>query len=205
MTKVIAINGSPRKKGNTSILIGLAFEEFKTAGFQTELINIGEEAYIGCQACYTCKKTKDNSCKYTKDSFNKVFGKCLEADVIILGSPVYVGSMTASMKAFIDRACIVNRANGQALKRKIGTSIVAVRRNGALTTFNSLNNFFTISQMIIVSSSYWNQGIGREKGEVMEDEEGKKTIRILAENIIWAANKLSAPDPAPKLKKIKKS
>ena len=203
MTKVLAINGSPRKKGNTASLIKVAFDEFEKAGFKTEMVNIGDEAYIGCQACFTCRKTKDNTCKYTKDSFNKVYKKCLDADIIILGSPVYVGGMTASMKAFIDRACIVSKANGQPLKRKIGASVVAVRRNGALETFNSMNNLFTISEMIIVGSSYWNQGIGREKGEVLNDEEGIKTIQTLAENIIWAANKLASKSEPSKKKKSK--
>jgi len=205
MTKVLAINGSPRKKGNTASLIGIAFEEFEKAGYKTEMVCIGDEAYIGCQACFNCRKTKDNTCKYTKDSFNKVFGKCLDADIIILGSPVYVGGMTASMKAFIDRACIVSKANGQPLKRKIGASVVAVRRNGGLETFNSLNDFFLISEMIIVGSSYWNQGVGREKGEVMEDEEGIRTIKTLAQNIIWTTNKLTgAEEKSQKGKKQKK-
>lgn len=205
MTKVLAINGSPRKKGNTASLIRIALDEFEKAGFKTEVECIGDEAYIGCQACFTCRKTKDNTCKYTKDSFNKVYKKCLDADIIILGSPVYVGGMTASMKAFIDRACIVSKANGQPFKRKIGASIVAVRRNGALETFNSLNNLFTLSEMIIVGSSYWNQGVGKEKGEVLNDEEGIRTIKTLAENIIWTANKLSGnPEPIKK-KKTKKS
>ena len=203
MSKVIAINGSPRKNGNTSLLIGVALEEFEKAGFETESINIGGEALIGCQACYTCRKTRDNTCKYNKDSFNKVYRKCLDADIIILGSPVYVGGMTSSMKAFIERACIVSRANDQALKRKIGASIVAVRRNGALETFNALNNFFTISEMIIVGSSYWNQGIGKDKGEVLNDEEGIRTIKTLAENIIWMANKLGGSEE--EIKKIKKA
>ena len=205
MTKVLAINGSPRKKGNTTSLINIAFEEFEKAGFETEVVCIGDEAYIGCQACFSCRKTKDNTCKYTKDSFNKVYRKCLDADIIILGSPVYVGGMTASMKAFIERACIVSKANGQPFKRKIGASVVAVRRNGGLETFNSLNDFFLISEMIVVGSSYWNQGVGKEKGEVMDDEEGVRTIRTLAENTIWAINKLGETEEKPlKVKKQKK-
>jgi multimeric flavodoxin WrbA len=203
MTKVLAINGSPRKKGNTAALIDILFEEFNKAGFKTESVNIGGEALIGCQACFTCRKTRDNTCKYNKDSFNKVYGKCLDADVIILGSPVYVGGMTSAMKAFIDRACIVSRANDQPLKRKIGASVVAVRRNGALETFNAMNNFFTISEMIVVGSSYWNQGIGKDKGEVLDDEEGIRTMKTLAENIIWTAGKLETAEKT-KLRKAKK-
>ncbi len=129
----------------------------------------------------------------------------MDADIIILGSPVYVGGMTASMKAFIERAYIVSKVNGQPFKRKIGASVVAARRNGGLETFNSLNDFFQIAEMIIVGSSYWNHGVGKEKGEVMDDEEGVSTIKTLAENMIWTSNKLSVTDDKPmKIKKQKK-
>lgn len=210
MNSVLAINGSPRKNGNTALLLGIVLEELNKAGFNTELVNIGDDVLIGCQACYTCRKTRDNTCKYDNDPFNKVYRKCLGADIILLGSPVYVGGMTSSLKAFIERACIVSRANGQPFKRKIGASIVAVRRNGALETFNSINNFFTISEMIVVGSSYWNQGIGKDKGDVLNDEEGIKTMKTLAENIIWTAGRLGSRDMAGssgkqgKPKKLKK-
>jgi len=205
MTRVVAINGSPRKKGNTADLIKTAFEEFEKAGYKTEMLHIGDQALIGCQACFDCRKKPDNTCKYKKDVFNQTYAKCLDADIILLGSPVYVGGMTSSMKAFIDRACIVSKANGQPFSRKIGASVVAVRRNGGLETFNSLNDFFLISEMTIVGSSYWNQGVGKDKGEVMEDEEGIRTIRKLAENIIWLRNLIETQEQEPKTKKPKKN
>lgn len=190
MTKVLAINGSPRKKGNTFLLLKTVLDELEKEGIDTEVIQLGSEDISGCQACYSCKNRGDYTCKLTKDSFNKVFKLCMEADAILLGSPVYVGGMTSQLKAFIDRACLVNKYNGEPLKRKLGAAVVAVRRNGALETFNAINNFFTISQMMVVGSSYWNQGIGRNKGEVLEDQEGIETMKNLAANMVWMLKKI---------------
>jgi multimeric flavodoxin WrbA len=191
MPKVLAINGSPRINGNTTALINTVFEVLNQNNIETEMVQIGYRDLSGCKACYSCREFKNNACIYYHDEFNEVFAKCIEADGIILASPVYVGGMTAQLKAFIDRACLVNRGNDQPLKRKIGASIVAVRRNGALETFNAINNFFTISQIMIVSSSYWNQGIGRNPGEVMDDAEGIQTMKTLGENMAWLLDKVS--------------
>jgi len=185
MTKVLAINGSPRINGNTTQLINVVFDELNRNGIETEMIQIGYRDLSGCKACYSCYELKNKACIYYHDEFNETFSKCLEADGIILASPVYVGGMTSQLKAFIDRACLVNRANDQPLKRKVGASIVAVRRNGALETFHAMNNFLTISQIMIATSSYWNQGIGRNPGEVMDDAEGIQTMKILGENMAW--------------------
>lgn len=191
MPKIIAINGSPRKKGNTFLLLQTVLDELAKEGIETELINIGAEEFGGCQACYSCKKRADFTCKITRDGFNDLFAKCMQADGIILGSPVYVGGMTSQLKAFIDRACLVNKYNNEPLKRKLGAAVVAVRRNGALETFNAINNFFTLSQMIVVGASYWNQGIGRDKGEVLNDEEGIRTMINLAQNMSWLLHQLN--------------
>ncbi len=190
MARVLAINGSPRLNGNTTALINVVFEELKIAGIETEMVQIGYQSMSGCKACYACKTMKNNTCIFYDDIFNELFAKCIEADAILLASPVYVGGMTSNLKAFIDRACLVNRANDQPLKRKPGAAIVAVRRNGALETFNAINNFFTISQMLIVGSTYWNQGIGREPGEVLQDHEGIQTMKTLGQNLAWLIEKI---------------
>lgn len=190
MSKVLAVNGSPRLNGNTTALIHVVFEELHTVGIETEMIQIGYQDMSGCKACYACKTMKNNTCIFYDDIFNELFAKCIEADALLLASPVYVGGMTSNLKAFIDRACLVNRANDQPLKRKPGAAIVAVRRNGALETFNAINNFFTISQMLIVGSTYWNQGIGREPGEVLQDQEGIQTMKVLAQNLAWLIEKI---------------
>jgi len=190
MSTVLAINGSPRKKGNTYLLLKTVCDELNNLGIDTEIVNIGSDKISGCMACYDCKKKKDLKCKISGDSFNKLFESCTKADGILLGSPVYVGGMTAQMKAFIDRACLVNKFNGEPFQKKPAAAVVAVRRNGALETFNSINNFFTLSQMLVVGSTYWNQGIGRNKGEVLEDEEGINTMTNLGKNMAWLLKKL---------------
>jgi len=112
-----------------------------------------------------------------------------EADGIILGSPTYFTDVTTEMKALIDRAGFVARANGEMFRRKVGAAVVAVRRAGSIHAFDTLNHFFLVSQMIVPGSSYWNVGIGRDKGEVEDDEEGIQTMRVLGENMAWLLKK----------------
>ena len=116
----------------------------------------------------------------------------LEADGIIIGSPVYFADVTTEVKALIDVAGYVTRANGHLLKRKVGAGVIAVRRGGALTTFDSINRFFLINQMIVPGSTYWNFAFGRNPGEVQEDEEGMQTIKTLAENMAWTIKKIKS-------------
>jgi multimeric flavodoxin WrbA len=113
------------------------------------------------------------------------------ADGIILGSPTYFSMMTSEMKALIDRAGFVSRSNGDLFKRKVGAAVVAVRRAGGIPTFDAINHFFLISQMIVPGSSYWNVGIGLAKGDVEKDEEGLKTMDDLGKNMAWLIKKLS--------------
>ena len=190
--KVIAFNGSARENGNTAILIKTAFAELEREGIQTELIQLAGEHLQGCGACYRCFKQKDQRCSVDSDPVNGFIAKMAAADGILLGSPTYFADVTANMKALIERTGMVARANGDLYQRKVGAGIVAVRRGGAMHTFNSLNHFFTIGQMIIVGSSYWNIGIGREPGAVSSDEEGIKTMRQLGQNMAWVLKKLKA-------------
>ena len=114
----------------------------------------------------------------------------LKADAIIIGSPVYFADLTADAKALIDVAGYALRGAGNPLKRKVGAAVIAVRRAGAINAFDSINNFFLINEMIIPGSSYWNLAIGREKGDVLKDEEGMKTMRVLGENMAWLMEKI---------------
>jgi len=116
--------------------------------------------------------------------------KMITADGIILGSPTYFADVTSNMKALIERAGFVSRANGNLLKRKIGAAVVAVRRGGGIHVFSSLNYFFLIAEMIVIGSSYWNLGIGRESGEILNDDEGLETFRTLGRNISWCLKKI---------------
>jgi multimeric flavodoxin WrbA len=188
---VVAFNGSARLDGNTAILLKTALGELEREGIQTELIQLAKEQIPGCGACYRCFKQKDERCSVDTDPVNDYIAKMAAADGILLGSPVYFADITANMKALIERCGMVSRANDDLYQRKVGAGVVAVRRGGAIHAFNSLNHFFTIGQMVIVGSSYWNIGIGREPGAVSSDEEGMKTMRQLGQNMAWVLKKLA--------------
>ncbi len=186
--KVIAFNGSARKDGNTSILIKTVLERIEAAGIETELIWLGNKPLGGCIACYKCLKNKDGRCAQD-DVMNGYLEKMLQADGIILGSPTYFADVSCNMKALIERCGMVSRVNGDMLKRKVGAAVVAVRRAGAYHVFSSLNSFFLIGQMIVVGSSYWNLGRGKDPGEVKDDREGMKTMADLGDNMAWLLKK----------------
>lgn len=189
--KVIAFNGSPRKGGNTQLLIEEVFKVLESENIETELFQLGGKLVHGCSACNKCREIQNGRCHIKNDVLNLAIEKMLEADAIILGSPVYFGDVSTEIKALIDVAGYVTRANGHLLARKIGAGVVAVRRAGMLHTFDTINNFFLINQMIVPGSTYWNIGFGREKGDVLNDEEGMKTMRDLGMNMAWLLKKLS--------------
>lgn len=188
--KVTAFNGSPRKKGNTRILIDTVLEELEACGISTEVYQLGGKSIQGCRACYKCAKKQDCRCVMEDDPLNECFSLMRESDGIILASPTYFSNVTAEMKALIDRAGLVAKVNGDVLKNKAGAAVVAVRRAGSIHVFNSINHFFLINQMIVPGSSYWNVGIGRDPGEVSSDEEGMKTMKTLGRNMAWLLEKI---------------
>ena len=190
--KVVAFNGSPRKEGNTSILIKRVFAELEREGIKTEEINLTGQPLRGCTACGGCFERKNRRCVMENDPINDCIAKMLEADGIILASPTYFADVTTEMKALIDRAGMVNIANGGPLQRKVGASVVAVRRGGAGHVFNSLNHFFFINQMVVPGSTYWNFAFGRQIGEVEQDAEGMETMATLGRNMAWLMKKIAA-------------
>jgi multimeric flavodoxin WrbA len=189
--KVVAFNGSARKDGNTAILIRKVFSELKSEGIDTELIQLASKTIRGCTTCRKCYENKDRRCAADNDIANECIEKMLEADGIILGSPVYFSDVTTEMKALIDRAGYVARANSDMLRRKVGAGIVAARRAGCIHTLDSINHFFLIGQMIVPGSSYWNVGIGKAKGDVEQDEEGMETMQTLGKNMAWLLKKIN--------------
>ncbi|MBF0119306.1 MAG: flavodoxin family protein [Desulfobacterales bacterium] len=190
--KVVAFNGSPRNDGNTFRLINYVLAEIQNESISTELIQLGGKKIRGCIACFKCFENRNKKCSIENDVLNECIEKMIEADGIILGSPTYFANMTSELKACIDRAGMVSKANDDIFKRKVGAAIVAVRRAGAVHTFDSINHFFTISQMIIPGSSYWNIGIGLEKGDVGSDEEGIQTMKTLGQNMAWLIKKIAS-------------
>ncbi len=188
--KVVAFNGSARKKGNTQHCIDLVLRELTAEGIETESISLSGKNIRGCIACLKCFTSQDKRCAVDVDFLNECLEKMLTADGIILASPTYFANVSAEMKALIDRAGMVSKANGDMLARKVGAGIVTVRRGGAMQVFNALNSFFLIGQMIIPGSSYWNLGIGLNRGEVDDDAEGVQTMRTLGRNMAWLLHKL---------------
>ncbi|MDO9631933.1 MAG: flavodoxin family protein [Humidesulfovibrio sp.] len=189
--KVLAINGSARLGGNTAIMLNTALEELKLHGIATELVQLGPKGLQGCIACYKCIENKDKACAVDDDRLNGYIEKMLAADGILLGSPTYFADVTTNMKALMDRSGMVSRANADMFQRKVGAAVVTARRGGAIHTFDTLNHFFFIGQMIVPGSSYWNMGYGREPGQVSGDEEALATMRTLGQNMAWLMKKIA--------------
>jgi multimeric flavodoxin WrbA len=189
--KVVAINGSARRGGNTAILLRHVLGELEKEGIETELVEMSGAVVHGCLACRKCSTRKDRRCSQKDDMGNVFIEKMDQADGILLGSPTYVTDVSAEMKALIDRAALVGRANGGMFRRKAGAGVVAVRRAGGIHAFDTLNHFFFISEMMVPGSSYWNIGIGRDPGDVEKDEEGIATMKTLGRNMAWLLKKLN--------------
>ncbi len=183
--RALAINGSPRKGGNTEILLRKALEPVAAAGHQTDYIQVGGTRSRGCTACGACGRMKNRRCVIDDDIFNLVFAKMIAADAILIGSPVYFANMTAETKALIDRVGYVALANGGLLRRKIGVAVSAQRRGGGVHVMDSINHLFLISEMIVPGSTYWNFGVGSAPGDVLNDTEGLKNMNNLGEQIVW--------------------
>lgn len=188
--KVVVFNGSPRKDGNTKQCLDIVIKELENAGIDVEYFWIGMDKIDGCIACYRCAENKDQRCSVKNDKLNQYLEKMLEADGIILGSPTYFADTSTRMKALIERAGLVSKVNGDLLKHKVGASVVAVRRAGAVHVYSSMNYFFGINQMFIVGSSYWNLAIGKDPGDVLNDEEGVMTFTNLGKNFAFLLKKL---------------
>jgi multimeric flavodoxin WrbA len=170
MTKVLAINGSPRKDGNTSILIRHILKELEDEGIETETIQIGGKKIHGCRACMKCFENRDRKCVIDDDLVNTCIEKMFEADGILFGSPVYFLDVSSEMKALIDRAGFVSYGNGHIFSGKVGNAAVAVRRAGASRTADTMLHFFLANDMIVPGLPCI--GVGRDIGDVERDEEG---------------------------------
>jgi multimeric flavodoxin WrbA len=191
---VVAFSGSARHEGNTALLLREVFKELLAADIRTELVQLAGKTIHGCRACYACFKNKDGRCAFSDDDVNECIARMAAADGILLASPTYFADVSSELKALIDRAGLVARANGNMFRRKAGAAVVAVRRAGAIHAFDTINHFFLISEMIIPGSSYWNVGIGRNIGEAAGDEEGLATMRDLGRNLAWLLQRIAVAE-----------
>lgn len=186
----VAINGSPKEKGNTYHALKLVTNELEAQGINSEIIHIGNKIIRGCLACGACFKNQNERC-VLEDDVNTVIQKMKAADCIIIGSPVYYASIAGTMKSFLDRNFYVASANGGLFRHKVGASVVAVRRSGEVTTYDHLNHYLTISEMFVAGSNYWNVIHGRLPEEVLQDEEGVQTMRVLGKNLAFLTHSIN--------------
>ncbi|WP_296090768.1 flavodoxin family protein [uncultured Treponema sp.] len=177
--KVLMINGSPRKDGNTSIALEEMRKTFEAEGVETEIVRVGNQNVRGCIACGRCGET--GKCVFD-DVVNELAPKFQAADGLVVASPVYYASANATLIAVLDRLFYSSRFDKT---MKVGASVVCARRGGCSATFDELNKYFTISNMPVASSQYWNSIHGRLPGEAEMDEEGKQTMRVLARNMTF--------------------
>ena len=204
--KVVAINGSPKKEGNTYHALRMVGTQLEENGIEFEIIHIGNKAVRGCLACGNCAINKDEKCTTTGDKLNDWIQIMKNADGIILGSPVYYAGIAGTMKCFLDRAFYVSGSNGGLFRHKVGAAVAAVRRTGGSVTFDSLNHYLTYSEMILATSNYWNVIHGRTPGEAEQDAEGTQIMSVLGNNMAWLLKmrdqtKDTLPSPAP-VKKV---
>jgi multimeric flavodoxin WrbA len=181
--RVIAINGSARKDGNTAVLIHYALRELEKEGIKTEMIQLAGNRIRGCTACMQCFENRNRRCVIDDDIVNDCIRKMAEADGIILGSPVYFSDVTAEMKALIDRAGFVSMANGELFRRKVGAAAVAVRRAGAIHTADTLLHFLLGRDMIL--AGFPGIGIGLNIGDVEQDAEGIDRMKAIGQTMAW--------------------
>lgn len=186
--KVIGINGSSRNDGNTAIIIGKVFDELNKEGIETELIQLADYEIQPCRGCFACKGR--GNCVFTKDGFAEIFSRMVDADGIILDSPVYSADVSAKMKAFLERAGVVVATNPGLLHHKVGASVAAVRRGGGMTTVDTMNHFMLNKEMIVVGSTYWNMVYGKNVGDVINDDEGMANMRNLGENMSFILKRI---------------
>lgn len=189
--KVVGINGSTQKDGNTALLVRTALEQLEEQGVKTELIQLAGQDVQPCRACWACGGR--GNCAWKQDAFCDVFEAMRSADGIVLGSPSYSANVSARMQALLERAAVVTDANPGILSRKAGASVSAARRAGALQATETMNRFFLNHEMYVVGSTYWNVAYGQMPGDVADDEEGMATVRNLGANM---AHLLQALDQA---------
>jgi multimeric flavodoxin WrbA len=183
--KVIAINGSPKRKGNTYHALRVLGNELEAAGIEFEILQIGHLKIRGCMACLKCYTNRDGKCSISSDDFNDQLPMITAADGLVLGSPVHYSGIAGTMKSFLDRLFYMSGANGNIFRHKVGAAVVAVRRSGGSSTLDGLNHYLHYAEMIIATANYWNIIHGRTPGEAAKDTEGVQIMRVLGKNMAW--------------------
>ena len=187
--KVLLINGSPRKKGNTFLALSEVAKTLEAQGIEAEIVQIGNKAVRGCIACGQCQMKQLNRCVFDDDVCNRISEKLDTADALIVGSPVYYGQPNGSVLSLIQRMFF---SAGSKVQNKPAASVCVCRRGGATAAFETMNMPFQMMNMPVVTSQYWNIVYGREEGQAALDTEGMQTMRTLANNMAWLLKKIHA-------------
>ena len=186
--KVLLINGSPKENGNTFLSLSEVAKTLNEEGIETEIVSIGKKAVQGCIACGMCGR--EGKCTFRDDLYYRIWNIVRDGiDGLVIGSPVYYGGPNGSLCALLDR---VFYSLGPNLQFKPGASVVVCRRGGASAAFDRLNKYFTMMNMPLVTSQYWNMVYGQTPGQAAQDEEGLQTMRTLARNMAWMIKRLNA-------------
>jgi len=184
--KVIAINGSPKENGNTAQALQVLLDEVQKQGIETELITIGNQMIHGCIGCAKCREAQNGKCiAFPKDAVNELMPKLTAADAIVLGSPTYFAGINGTLKSFLDRVFYVSLGNGGLFRLKYGAAVAVLRRGGGTAAFDELNKYFQIAEMTIASGCYWTAVHGRVPGEVYQDLEGLRVLRVQGRNLAY--------------------
>ena len=187
--KVLLINGSPRKNGNTFVALSEAAKQLEKNGIETEIVQIGVKPVRGCIACGQCKMKELNRCVFDDDICNRISEKLDAVDALIIGSPVYYGQPNGSVLALMQRMFF---SAGKKVQNKPAAAVCVCRRGGATAAFETMNMPFMMLNMPVVTSQYWNIVYGREEGQAALDKEGLQTMRTLADNMAWLLKKIHA-------------
>lgn len=204
--KVVAFNGSPHEKGNTYEALKMVTKALEEEGTKTEIIHVGDKLIRGCTGCGACIKMRNERCAWEEDEVNEWIQKMKEADGILLGSPVHFASISAPMKAFLDRAFYVASFNGNMFRHKVAAPVVAVRRSGGVNAVDTLSHYIQYAEMLMPTSNYWNVIHGTRQGEVVQDAEGMQILYVLGKNMGWllhiVENGRNAVEAPPLRKKV---
>jgi len=184
--KVIAINGSPKENGNTAQALQVLLDEVEKQGIETELVTIGNKMIHGCIGCARCREAQSGKCAaFPNDAVNELLPHLTAADAMVLGSPTYFAGINGTMKSFLDRVFYVSFVNGGVFRLKYGAAVVVLRRGGGTAAFDELNKYFQISEMTIASGCYWTAVHGRVPGELTQDLEGLRVLRVQGRNLAY--------------------
>lgn len=187
--KIIGINGSPRAKGNTRLALDTMGEVFAQEGVEFDILHIGHKL-SPCSGCFRCAKT--HTCTLPDDGLNAMYDQLIQADGIILASPVYFASVTSGMRCFLDRIGCIDMNNGRKLRMKVGVPVAVARRAGAVNAVDELFHYLNYAQMLIPGSLYWPLAFGQAPGEVAQDAEGIQTLQVLAQEMVYVMKVLVA-------------